>query len=265
MTETNTHPAQASLAEQPAALYVAGVSHAYGRRQALNDVSFAIGAGTHTVLLGLNGAGKSTLFALITNLYASRTGAISIFGHDVGRQSGAALRRLGVVFQSRTLDLDLTVMQNLVYHAALHGIGGREARTRAREVLEQVALADRAGDKARGLSGGQMRRLEIARALLHRPDLLLLDEPTVGLDIDARADILAHVRRLVADEGLCVLWATHLVDEIADSDGVLVLHEGRLLAHGRAADIVADSAVPDIRAAFMRLTGRDRAPAEAQP
>jgi ABC-2 type transport system ATP-binding protein len=239
----------------PAALAVAGVSHSYGRRRALADVSFEIDAGTHTVLLGLNGAGKSTLFALITNLYATRTGAISIFGHDVGRQSSAALRQLGVVFQSRTLDLDLTVMQNLIYHAALHGIGGREARVRAGQVLEQVKLSDRVADKARNLSGGQMRRLEIARALLHRPHLLLLDEPTVGLDIGARADLLAQVRQLVAEEGLCVLWATHLVDEIADSDGVVVLHEGRLLAHGRASALVADLGVRDIRTAFTRLTG----------
>ncbi|MGQ4274067.1 ATP-binding cassette domain-containing protein [Terrihabitans sp. B22-R8] len=239
----------------PAALSVTGVSHAYGRRAALDDVSFAIEAGTHTVLLGLNGAGKSTLFALITRLYASRRGAISIFGHDIGRRPGEALRRLGVVFQSRTLDLDLTLMQNLIYHAALHGIGGREARTRAEEVLDKVALARRGHEKARSLSGGQMRRLEIARALLHRPELLLLDEPTVGLDIDARADILAHVRRLVAEERLCTLWATHLVDEIEDRDGVLILHEGRLLAHGRAGDIAADMAARDIRSAFLRLTG----------
>ena len=240
-----------------AALSVEAVGHSYGRRRALVDVTFAIDPATFTVLLGLNGAGKSTLFSLITRLYATKSGHIRIFGRDVGREPGEALRQLGVVFQSRTLDLDLTAMQNLAYHAALHGIGRREARIRASEVLERVALADRAGEKARNLSGGQMRRLEIARALLHRPRLLLLDEPTVGLDVNARAEILDHVRRLVAQDSVCVLWATHLIDEISDSDGVLVLHEGRLLAHGRASRIVADCGEKDIRGAFTRLTRRE--------
>ena len=117
------------------------------------------------MLLGLNGAGKSTLFSLITRLYATRTGAIRIFGHDVAREAAQALRRLGVVFQARTLDPDLSVMQNLIYHAALHGIGPFEAKRRSADVLARAALADRANEKVRNLSGGQMRRVEIARAL----------------------------------------------------------------------------------------------------
>jgi ABC-2 type transport system ATP-binding protein len=145
-------------------------------------------------------------------------------------------------------------MQNLLYHAALHGIGRRDARTRAEEELARIGLADRSGSKVRDLSGGQMRRLEIARALLHRPRLLVLDEPTVGLDIKARADILAHVRGLVAQEGVCVLWATHLVDEIADSDDLIVLHQGRMLAHGPVPDVLAQTGEANVRAAFTRLT-----------
>src|SRR5262249_60886524 len=127
-------------------------------------------------------------------------------------------RLLGVVFQLRTLDLDLSVMQNLTYHAALHGIGRRIALERATDLLARVGLSDRAEDKIRKLSGGQMRRVEIARALLHRPRLLLLDEPTVGLDIRARADILSHVRSLVAEEGGSVLSATHIVDQVSDAN-----------------------------------------------
>ncbi|MFL6948862.1 MAG: ABC transporter ATP-binding protein [Xanthobacteraceae bacterium] len=238
---------------ESAALSVERLSHAYGTRQALNDVTFSIEPATFTVLLGLNGAGKSTLFSLVTRLYGTQRGAIRIFGHDVARVPGEALRLIGVVFQPRTLDLDLSVKQNLTYHAALHGIGAREARTRSDHVLARVGLADRADDKVRDLSGGQMRRTEIARALLHRPRLLLLDEATVGLDIKSRADLLDHVRGLVAEERVCVLWATHLIDEVAATDDVIVLHQGRLLAHGAVLRVVADTQAPDIRAAFAAL------------
>src|SRR5215475_6112398 len=178
---------------EPLAVAIEGVSHFYGARQALDDVSFSIAPSTFAVLLGLNGAGKSTLFSLMTRL-------------------------IGVVFQPRTLDLDLSVIQNLTYHAALHGIGKRDGRKRASDVLARIALSDRADDKVRNLSGGQMRRVEIARALLHRPRLLVLDEPTVGLDIKSRADILGYVRRLVVEDGASVLWATHLIDEVSQED-----------------------------------------------
>ena len=244
-----------SMASETPALAVRGVSHTYGARLALDDVSFTIAPGSFAVLLGLNGAGKSTLFSVITRLFAARTGEIDIFGANVMREPGAALRRLGVVFQARTLDLDLGVMQNLVYHAALHGIGPREARRLGTAALTRAGLADRAGDKARALSGGQVRRVEIARALLHRPRLLLLDEPTVGLDIKARATMLAHVRALVRDEQIGVLWTTHLIDEIDTNDQVVILHQGKVLAQGRAVDICASAGARDIGAAFAAITG----------
>jgi ABC-2 type transport system ATP-binding protein len=239
--------------DEDAALAIEDLSHSYGARKALDHVSFAIKPASFVALLGLNGAGKSTLFSLVTRLYAIRSGRIRIFGHDAERSPGAALRQLGVVFQSRTLDLDLSVTQNLTYHAALHGIAAREARRRAGHVLDQIALADRATDKVRDLSGGQMRRVEIARALLHRPSLLILDEPTVGLDIKARADILAHVRSLVS-AGVAVVWATHLVDEVADGDDLVVLHQGRILAHAPVAAVVAQAGADGVGTAFTRLT-----------
>jgi ABC-2 type transport system ATP-binding protein len=236
------------------AVAIEGVSHSYGPRQALDRVTFSVMPSSFAVLLGLNGAGKTTLFSLITRLFAVQRGEICIFGHDVGRAPGAALRMLGVVFQPRTLDLDLSVVQNLTYHAALHGIGKREARARAADVLGRIELSERSADKVRSLSGGQMRRLEIARALLHRPRLLVLDEPTAGLDIKSRADILAHVRSLVVESGAAVLWATHLIDEIADDDDVIVLHRGRVLAHGPVARLREAAGAADIGTAFTRLT-----------
>jgi ABC-2 type transport system ATP-binding protein len=242
------------------ALSIAGVSHSYGARRALIDVGFTVEPASFTALLGLNGAGKSTLFSLVTRLFGIQSGRIGIFGHDIGRAPGEALRLLGVVFQPRTLDLDLSVMQNLLYHAALHGIGRRDARARGEEELARIGLTERAGSKVRDLSGGQMRRLEIARALLHRPRLLLLDEATVGLDVKARADILNHVRQLVTDQDIGVLWATHLFDEVGPSDNLVILHQGRVLAKGEVSHVVSEAGGHDVNSAFMRLTGA-RSPA----
>ncbi|WP_063688458.1 ABC transporter ATP-binding protein [Bradyrhizobium stylosanthis] len=242
------------------ALSIDGVSHAYGPRRALMDVSFKVQAASFTALLGLNGAGKSTLFSLVTRLFGIQSGRVSIFGHDIGKSSGEALRLLGVVFQPRTVDLDLSLTQNLLYHAALHGIGRREATARSVELLGRIGLSDRAGSKVRDLSGGQMRRLEIARALLHRPRLLLLDEPTVGLDVKARADIISHVRQLVTEQGIGVLWATHLFDEIMPGDDLVVLHQGKVLAQGPMSRVVTEAGAQDVNTAFMRLTGAQTMP-----
>jgi ABC-2 type transport system ATP-binding protein len=236
------------------ALEIDHVSHRYGARVALNDVSLTVRQSSFTVLLGLNGAGKSTLFSLITRLYAIRSGQIRIFGHDVAAEPGAALSELGVVFQSRALDIDISVRQNLMYHAALHGIASRRANELIAQVLDRVAMTDRSLDRVGNLSIGQMRRVEIARALLHQPRLLLLDEPTVGLDIKARADILDHVRRLSREQGIGVLWATHLIDEAGAGDDVVVLHKASVLAQGAIGDVVGKSGGADLADAFNRLT-----------
>jgi ABC-2 type transport system ATP-binding protein len=247
----------------PDALLVRNVSHRFGSALALDNVSLAVPRGALVVLLGPNGAGKSTLFALVTRLYDNVTGEIRILGHDVRRRPAAALQQLGVVFQSRSLDADLTVLQNLTYHGALHGLGHAVAKRRGLEVLDKVGLADRAGARVRTLSGGQSRRVEIARALLHDPACLLLDEATVGLDVASRESVLAIVRGLVKERGVGVLWATHLVDEVAPDDRVVLLHKGRVRFAGLVPDLLDLAQEGNLRAAFMRVTDDARAEAAA--
>ena len=242
-------------------MLVRGVSHCFGSNLALDGVSLAVPRGAFIVLLGPNGAGKSTLFALVTRLYDNVSGEIRILGHDLRRHPTAALQQLGVVFQSRSLDGDLTLLQNLTYHAALHGIGRRLGHRLAVEALAKVGLAERAGDKVRMLSGGQARRVEIARALLHGPACLLLDEATVGLDVGSRESVVAMVRGLAKEQGVGVLWATHLVDEVAEDDKIAVLHQGRVRFSGPVPELLEVAEAKTVRSAFLHLTGNAQAEA----
>jgi ABC-2 type transport system ATP-binding protein len=236
-----------------AALEIDGVSYGYTRAaKALDRVSFTVPTGGFTALLGPNGAGKSTLMSLITRLFAPEEGRVRVCGHDQRTEPRAALAAMGVVFQRPTLDLDLTVDQNLRYAASLHGMA--RPGSRVDEVLARLSLADRARGRVRTLSGGMKRRVEIARALLHRPHLLVLDEPTVGLDIDSRRDIVEHVHRLCEEQGLAVLWATHLIDEIWPEDRVVLLHRGRVRATGTIDEVVRGAGSRDLGQAYQQLT-----------
>jgi ABC-2 type transport system ATP-binding protein len=236
-----------------AAFSVEELGHRFGPRRVLKDVSFTIAPGDFTVLLGLNGAGKTTLFSLATRLYAQAEGTISIFGMDIRERASECLRQMGIVFQQPTLDLDLSVEQNLYYHAALHGLAHRDAAQRITAEVERVGLAEQRREKVRRLSGGQRRRVEIARALLHRPRLLLLDEPTVGLDIASRQFMLDHVRGLCREQNIAALWATHLIDEVGEGARVVVLHKGEVLADGAAAQLLGQMRAPSMRAVFEIL------------
>jgi ABC-2 type transport system ATP-binding protein len=242
-----------------AALALNGVSFSYTKRQVLNDVSFVLEPGEFCVLLGINGAGKTTLFSLITRLFVSRGGSIEIYGHNLRGNTRKALAQLGVVFQQPTLDLDLSLMQNLRYHCALQGLHVKEMRERMQAALEEIGLADRAGDKVRELSGGQRRRVELVRALLHKPRLLLADEPTVGLDIHSRQAILQQVRERCRQDGVGVLWATHLVDEVEPDDRLVVLHGGQVLAQGSARQIMQETGTQSVKEAFNALTRSEQA------
>ena len=234
------------------ALRVEKVSFTYGKKRALDGVTFEVPFGRCTILLGPNGAGKTTLFNLITRLFDAPTGRIEICGFDLRRGFLKALRRLGVVFQQPTLDLDLTVEQNLRYHAALHGLSRRETRERIEEELDRLELSEYRKAKVRALSGGFRRRVEIARALLHRPKLLLLDEPTVGLDIPSRERIVADLHELVKEREMGILWATHLIDEISPEDRVVILHRGRVVTQGQAGEMAEEHSFAEL---FHRLTG----------
>jgi ABC-2 type transport system ATP-binding protein len=246
--------ADAVADERTRALEVVGISHAFGPRKVLNEVSFSLKPGEFTALLGPNGAGKTTLFSLITRLYDHRSGAIRVFGTALKDAPSRALSRMGIVFQQPTLDLDLTIEQNLLYHGSLHGLGRGAARARIAREAARLELHERLGEKVRQLSGGQRRRVEIARALLHDPELLLLDEPTVGLDVASRQFLIDHVRALCRDRGIAVLWATHLIDEVDQEARVIVLHRGRVLAQGEVAEVCAGIGAKTIREAFDRLT-----------
>ena len=236
-----------------AALEVQGVSYGYTRSiKALDQVAFAVPRGEFTALLGPNGAGKTTLMALITRLFSPAEGRIAVCGHDLRAAPRAALAAMGVVFQRPTLDLDLSVEQNLRYAAALHGMARPAARVA--DVLGRMGLIDRSASKVRTLSGGMKRRVEIGRALLHRPELLILDEPTVGLDIDSRRDIVEHVHGLCREENLAVLWATHLIDEISPSDRVVLLHRGKVGATGAIDEVVRAAGAEDLGHAYQQLT-----------
>ncbi len=233
-------------------LQVSDLSFSYGPKVALETVSFDVPSGRFAALLGPNGAGKSTLFSLLTRLFVTQSGTISIAGQDLRTAPLAAMADLGVVFQQTTLDLDLTVRQNLRYFAALHGISGRDADQRIEAALDHLGMAERAGEKARALNGGHRRRTEIARALLHKPKVLLLDEPTVGLDATTRAGLTRHIHDLCSETGVTVLWATHLTDEVLDTDQVILLHRGQVLANGICDALRGDAPLPDY---FAQMTG----------
>ncbi len=238
---------------QPA-LAVSEVSFTYKTLPVLDRVSLTVERGCFTALLGPNGAGKTTLFSLITRLLGSRHGRISICGVDVGTAGARALAPLGIVFQQPTLDLDLTVRQNLSYFARLRGLPRAYARRRIDGELSRLGMANRSRETVRTLNGGHRRRVEIARALLHEPKLLLLDEPTVGLDHASRTALVEHVHDLAAERGIGILWATHLIDEIRATDDLVLLHKGKVREKGPAQEVMARSGTVSLERAFTQLT-----------
>lgn len=235
------------------AIEIKSVSYSYGARKALDDVSFLVWPGHFTALLGANGAGKSTLLSLITRLFDTGEGQILIDGKSFQKYGSAALAPLGVVFQQTTLDLDLTVRQNLLYFARLRGMDRKQTARRIEETLTELEMFERVDERVRDLNGGHRRRVEISRALLHEPKLLLLDEPTVGLDIQTRRVIVDHVHYLAEVKNIAVLWTTHLMDEIRNKDYLIVLDKGKIIEDGTVAEVLSRVGASSIEDAFHNL------------
>ena len=242
------------------AISIRDVCFSYGdgtaQKRVLDNVSLTVEVGSFKVLMGINGAGKSTLFSLLSYLFACNLGQIRIFGEDINKRPMAALQHLGIVFQQQTLEPGLSVLQNLQYYAALQGLSKVHTKRRIEELLALVSLSEQARQTVVKLSGGQKRRVELARALLHSPKLLLMDEATTGLDVKSRYNFIATIRQLCSQHNVSVLWATHLVDEVLDDDPVAILHQGRILADSRANTIIKTQDCHSIQAAFLKITGQ---------
>lgn len=235
-------------------LRLQGLVKRYGERLALAGLSMELPPGQRVALLGPNGAGKSTLFQVLTGLFVADEGEVEVAGRSLRHSAVAALRHIGVVFQQMSLDLDLTVERNLRFHADLHGLPRAVAAERIAAGSAAMGIGADLQRRVRELSGGNRRKVELVRALLHQPQLLLMDEPTVGLDPKSRRDLLAAIRADVAARRSSVLWATHLVEEAESADRVVVLHRGRLLADGTPEAVTAALGGPTLEEAFIRAT-----------
>jgi len=219
------------------AVHTRGLTFRYGDRMACNDLSFEVEAGSVHAFLGPNGSGKSTLFKILSTAYPLQDGDVSILGLDLRRDAAAIRPRVGVVFQSPALDAKLTVRENMIYGGYLYAMRGAALRSRVDEMLRHTGLSDRQSDRVSDLSGGLRRRVELAKGLLPRPALLLLDEPSTGLDPGARRDLWQFLRSL---EGVTVLFSTHLMDEAEHADRVTIMSEGLVVAEGLPEDLVRD-------------------------
>ena len=236
-------------------LRTTGLTKRYGARAALQSLSLNLQSAQFVALLGPNGAGKSTLFQVLTGLFAADEGEVEVAGHSLHRSATAALRHIGVVFQQVSLDLDLSIRRNLLFQADLHGLPRRLASARIEAGCVRLGIDADLDRKVRELSGGNRRKVELVRASLHRPSVLLMDEATVGLDPKSRQDLLRALRADVQERGVCVLWATHWVEEAIAADRVLVLHQGTLLADGTPAQVTHALGEPTLEAGFIARTG----------
>ncbi|MZR14955.1 ATP-binding cassette domain-containing protein [Maritimibacter sp. DP07] len=236
-------------------LAMKGVEKSYGAVKALDGVDLSLEESRFVGLLGPNGAGKSTLFQIIAGLFVPDAGEVSLFGLTHREDGPEIRRRMGVVFQARSVDLDMSIRANLRFHGRLFGLRGRALNARIDALAEQFGLAELVSRPVRTLSGGQQRKVEIARALINDPDLIIMDEPSAGLDTPSRRALVADIRKLAREQKVAVLWATHLVDEVEEADDVVMLVKGRVVAQGTPEALIAQSGADDLTDAYSSLTG----------
>lgn len=246
-------------------LSLSEVVKSYGQKQALRGVTLQVDAGEVVGLLGPNGAGKSTLFQICAGLFAADSGTVALFGQDYRAASSAILRRIGVVFQSRSLDADISVRANLRFHGGLFGLRGGALNARIETVAEALEIGDLLARPVRELSGGNQRRVEIARALLSDPDLLLLDEPSTGLDPASRQRLVATVRRLAETRGKAVLWSTHIAEEVEEASRIVLLVDGRVVSEATPAALRRQTGAATLTGAYIALAGIRAEPAGPEP
>jgi ABC-2 type transport system ATP-binding protein len=227
----------------------------YGKTQALKGVSLTIAPGEIVGLLGPNGAGKSTLFQLASGLFAPDGGSVKVFGMDYKGHASEILSRLGVMFQARAIDLDMTVEGNLKFHGALFGLHGAQLKKRIADAAAFLEITDLLKRPVRTLSGGNQRRAEVARALMNLPDLLLMDEPSTGLDPVSRRALVQHVLALRGQHNTAILWATHIVEEVANADRIALIVAGQLIRIGTPAELMAAAGTDNLTDAYIALTG----------
>jgi ABC-2 type transport system ATP-binding protein len=238
-------PAMPSAPPQPVtathnAIDISHLSHSYGERKALDDISFSLRPAEIFGLLGPNGSGKTTLFRILSTLMLPTSGGAAIAGLDLRSSPALVRREIGVVFQAASVDVKLTAAENLRHQGHLYGLKGSALKARVSEMLSRVGLADRANEKVETFSGGMQRRVELAKGLMHHPSVLLLDEPTTGLDPGARIDLWQYLKILRDEEGVTVLITTHLMEEAERCDRLAILHEGKLVALGTPAELKSE-------------------------
>ena len=212
------------------AIIVSQLSHRYGNRVAVDDLSLVIDSGEIFIFLGPNGSGKTTLFRVLSTLIPLQAGSVSVLGSDLQSQVNEVRAKLGVVFQAPSLDKKLTVTENLYHQGRLYGLSSFEIKRRSEEMLSALGIEERAGELTEKLSGGMRRRVELAKGMLHHPRLLLLDEPSTGLDPGARADLWHYLHKVRAEQGVTIVLTTHLLEEAERADRIAIMDRGRLAA-----------------------------------
>lgn len=236
-------------------LTVRELSKSYGALKALVGVGFVAYEGEFIGLLGPNGAGKTTLFQVLCGLFAPDQGQVEIFGGTYQQKSSSILNRLGVVFQARSVDLDMSILENLRFHGRLYGIPKQRLAERIETLASMFDLGDLINRPLRNLSGGQQRKVEIARAMINQPDLLLMDEPSAGLDTVSRRDLVKEMHDLVRTSGMTILWSTHLVDEVESADRIILLNKGSVIEQATPAELIKSAGTENLVDAYTAMTG----------